>query len=65
MMHQDLLSSLGMGIDSEERLQLVFCYRAEAEIVGLDLEGWEKNEDLQVPWQDYPASFLFLLFFSQ
>lgn len=64
-MHHDLFSPLGMGIQSGERLQQVFCYKAEAKIMGLDLEGQGREEDLQVPRQEYPASVLLLLLFYQ
>lgn len=36
--HQDMLSSLGIGTDSEEKLQLMVCYRAADKTEGLDLE---------------------------
>lgn len=38
MFHQDLLSSLVMIAEGEERLQQKVCYRAGDETGGLDLE---------------------------
>lgn len=35
--HKDIFSLLSMRTESEERLQLVFCYRAGEETVVLDL----------------------------
>lgn len=43
MFYQDMFSPLGMGTDSEERLQQVVCYRDGDETEGLDLqEGREQ-----------------------
>lgn len=39
---QDFHSSQGMGIENEERLQVVFC-RARDENGGLDLEEWRET----------------------
>lgn len=41
--HQDMLSSLGIGTDSEEKLQLMVCYRAAEKTEGLDLEEQRKR----------------------
>jgi hypothetical protein len=43
------------------------CSATELRIVRLDLERQGRDEDLQVPWQDCPASFLltFTSFFPQ
>lgn len=53
--HQDLLISLGMGAESEERPQQIVCYRAGRETRELDLGERRESEDLQ------PACFPALL----
>ena len=39
--HQDMLTSMGMGTDSEEKLMV--CYRAADKTDGLDLEKQRKR----------------------
>lgn len=46
--HQDMLSSLGMGTDSEEKLQLMVCYRAADNTEGLDWRNRGRGEDLHL-----------------
>jgi hypothetical protein len=44
--HQDLLSPLGIGTESEKRLQQVVCYRFEDGT--LDMEKRRENKDLKL-----------------
>ena len=48
MFCQDLLSSLGMRAESEERSQNRVCYRAGNETGGLGVEGRREREDLKL-----------------
>lgn len=63
--HQDLLSPLEVGSESEMRPQQMVCYRAGEQPEGLDkgMEGKErgrKGEDLKLssllPWLEWPES---------
>lgn len=45
MCHQDLFSFLGIGIEMEERPQLVVCYSSGDETSALD-EEWRSEDHL-------------------
>lgn len=46
--HQDLLSLLAMGMEREERPQLVVCYKSGDETGRLGLEERKKSNDLKL-----------------
>lgn len=43
LFHQNQLSSLEMGAESEERPKQKLCYKAGDENGELDLEGWRER----------------------
>lgn len=47
MFHQDLLSPLGMVLESEGRPRQAICYRAADETGKLDMEERRENNDLK------------------
>ena len=50
MFHQDPLSPLGMGAESEERPQQKSCYRPGDETGRLGMEERRKSEDLKLAY---------------
>lgn len=59
MFYHDLFSFLEIKVESEERLQLVVCYRDGHEPGEFDLEDGGRVEDLQffyvLHWLEWPA----------